>query len=239
MDRSLGHVFLFFSLSVVAGLASLGSGSTILRSVRASGRRVASPFGLWCHRFHHWVGVLERGQACRHDPCERGFRKAEKSSEGFVPKVAPIGDMFESINDPRYTGGRKRNRVQPIGARDLETLLLGRDAHGRMPTVVDVRDRDYMNGKIPGSIAVPSRTFPHRARELVDRLKDEKMVVFYCHLSQNRGPFCADLFASWMDEMHPGSECKVYVLSGGFSGWWGSYANDSRLVERIYSSSSS
>ena len=54
--------------------------------------------------------------------------------------------------------------------------------------VVDVRDDDYQGGNIPGAINIPSRQMSYRVDELVEELKDNKVVVFTCALSQQRGP---------------------------------------------------
>jgi len=57
--------------------------------------------------------------------------------------------------------------------------------------IIDVRDDDHVGGHIKHSKHVPSLTLDHKVPELVQQLKDKKVVVFHCALSQERGPKAA------------------------------------------------
>jgi len=57
--------------------------------------------------------------------------------------------------------------------------------------IIDVRDDDHIGGHIKHSTHVPSRSLDGKVPDLVQTLKDKKVVVFHCALSQERGPRAA------------------------------------------------
>ncbi|CAG8156134.1 unnamed protein product [Penicillium salamii] len=98
--------------------------------------------------------------------------------------------------------------------------------------IIDVRDSDHVGGHIRGSTWVPTSTLDVRMPELIRTLKDKKMVVFHCALSQQRGPSAALRYArereSALGQDHPQ---QVFVLDGGFVEWQQKYGNDAKLTE--------
>lgn len=73
-----------------------------------------------------------------------------------------------------------------------------------------------------------------RMPELIRTLKDKKMVVFHCALSQQRGPSAALRYARAREiALGPveSQNQQVFVLHGGFVEWQQKYGNDLQLTE--------
>ncbi|KAG6174609.1 hypothetical protein E4U35_008205 [Claviceps purpurea] len=105
--------------------------------------------------------------------------------------------------------------------------------------IIDVRDGDYIGGHIKGCINIPTLQLDLRMPRLVEELKNKRMVVFHCALSQQRGPTAAMKYSQGREALlkkqgpeGPGlPDQEVVVLQGGFSGWQKVYGNDVRLTE--------
>jgi Cdc25 family phosphatase len=99
-----------------------------------------------------------------------------------------------------------------ISVKELAARLREGD---RSILIVDVREHDYMNGHIVGSLHVPFNQFPHPAIETVKEHLSGKVrtVVTHCHYSQNRGPKAAAFLRN------SGLFEQVVYLSGGWSAW--------------------
>ncbi|KAJ5347103.1 uncharacterized protein N7506_000356 [Penicillium brevicompactum] len=98
--------------------------------------------------------------------------------------------------------------------------------------IVDVRDSDHVGGHIRSSTWVPSSTLDVRMPELIRTLKDKKMVVFHCALSQQRGPSAALRYARERESaLGQDQPQQVFVLEGGFVEWQQKYGNDAKLTE--------
>jgi rhodanese-related sulfurtransferase len=113
--------------------------------------------------------------------------------------------------------------------------------------IIDVRDGDYIGGHIAGSQHVPSSTIDYAMPELVRTLKEKKVVVFHCMLSQQRGPSAALRYVREREKLvgqvtkagegnaegakDEDRQQKVYVLERGFQGWQEQYGEDERLTE--------
>jgi rhodanese-related sulfurtransferase len=83
--------------------------------------------------------------------------------------------------------------------------------------------------------------------ELVRTLKEKKVVVFHCMLSQQRGPSAALRYVREREKVvgqemkaeegnpegakNDDGQQKVYVLERGFQGWQEQYGEDERLTE--------
>lgn len=91
------------------------------------------------------------------------------------------------------------------------------------PAVVDVRDDDYFGGHIQNARNYPSSGFVETMDRLQSDVRGFDRVVFYCQLSQVRGPSCAKKYT-----LQTANECsqKVYVLAGGFSNWVTTFKGD-------------
>lgn len=103
---------------------------------------------------------------------------------------------------------------------DRETLASKFKTTEALPTdtaVVDVRDSDHIGGHIKGSTWLPSSQLDYKAPELVRTLKDKKVVVFHCALSQQRGPSAALRYLREKQRLDPGSavESKGEVREEG------------------------
>ena len=148
-----------------------------------------------------------------------------------------------------------------ISREDLSNTLLESDSAPSLPSdlaIIDVRDSDHIGGHIKGSTWVPSNELDYRTAELVRTMKDKKVVVFHCVLSQQRGPSAALRYirekrrldgtskTESNGEVKEGGETskeaegqkegentaqKVLVLEGGFNKWQEKYGPDKRLTE--------
>ena len=115
-----------------------------------------------------------------------------------------------------------------------ETLVAwlrdGGGGGGHPVRVVDVREGDFKRTgtKIRGAVNVPA--YQIRAdggRGLVEMLRCEPIVVFHCMYSQQRGPSSALIYlraaaAAGAEQQRQ----EVYVLRGGFDGFFRQYAAD-------------
>jgi Cdc25 family phosphatase len=93
---------------------------------------------------------------------------------------------------------------------------------------------DHVGGHIRSSTWVPSSTLDVRMPELIRTLKDKKMVVFHCALSQQRGPSAALRYTRQRESTLGAEESpkqQVFVLDGGFVEWQQKYGNDTQLTE--------
>ncbi|OMP88995.1 CDC25-like phosphatase YCH1 [Diplodia seriata] len=101
--------------------------------------------------------------------------------------------------------------------------------------VIDVRDSDFFGGHIRGCTNVPTSALDYKLPELVRQLKGTPTVVFYCALSQQRGPSAALRYLRERgrllgDDGH-GEGQEVCVLEGGFVRWQEKYGMDETVTE--------
>jgi len=88
--------------------------------------------------------------------------------------------------------------------------------------LVDVRGEDRAAGIIEGSVHEPAIdsegfvSFPTKVSELVQKWKDESLIIFTCQYSAHRAPQCAN----WYREKAPPQQ-RVAIMSMGFRGWEG------------------
>ncbi|CAG7917595.1 unnamed protein product [Penicillium olsonii] len=119
----------------------------------------------------------------------------------------------------------------PRMGRDALAALLSTDEPANL-AIIDVRDSDHVGGHIRGSTWVPTSILDVRMPELIRTLKDKKMVVFHCALSQQRGPSAALRYARERESAFGQDEPQqVFVLDGGFVEWQQKYGNDAKLTE--------
>lgn len=104
--------------------------------------------------------------------------------------------------------------------------------------VIDVRDYDYNEGgHIKGAINYQYPNFQSQLPEIVEREiglegGTQRVVVFHCMRSQQRGPRCAIRFKKYVVENIPNSHgVVVYVLRGGYIRWYSMY-RDSQQTEK-------
>ncbi|KAL7934306.1 Rhodanese-like protein [Trichoderma chlorosporum] len=128
--------------------------------------------------------------------------------------------------------------VKRVSAKTLsEKILEEREQAEPSFAVIDVRDVDYLGGHIKGSTNIPCNQLDALMPTLVRKVKDKKVVVFHCALSQQRGPFAAlkylrerdGLLAAAGEAAPPDQE--VLLLERGFTGWQEDYGEDERLTE--------
>lgn len=93
-------------------------------------------------------------------------------------------------------------------------------------------DDDFEGGNIVSAINVPSAIFQDAVKKLAEKtLKDKERVVLHCHLSQQRGPKAARVYAETVDEIlksknnggHSEKKQEIFVLRDGFGGFGPKY----------------
>ncbi|KAJ6012190.1 hypothetical protein N7499_012842 [Penicillium canescens] len=120
-----------------------------------------------------------------------------------------------------------------MGRDALAALLLSASEPSNL-AIIDVRDSDHVGGHIHSSTWVPTSTLDVRMPELIRTLKDKKMVIFHCALSQQRGPSSALRYARERESALGAEESQkqqVFVLEGGFVEWQQKYGKDARLTD--------
>jgi len=85
--------------------------------------------------------------------------------------------------------------------------------------IIDVRDEDFRGGNIHGAVNHPSSSFSDNIQDIINTNKDKDFVIFHCMRSQQRGPFCAAMFAAELAKNKEKPKCKVNILSQGFEGF--------------------
>lgn len=136
------------------------------------------------------------------------------------------------VSDAHSTVAVMTSRVLRMSAEELAALIKSKPAAKQL-VVIDVRDEDHEGGHIAGSVNVPSDSFYIRQRELIEEYGDYERVVFHCMQSQIRGPRCASIYASQLDEQKHKAYSGTYVLTGGFLGWVYKYKDDPELLENF------
>jgi len=119
-----------------------------------------------------------------------------------------------------------------LTAQQLSNFLLSSPSSSQPPSsiaIIDVRDSDHIGGHIRHSQHIPSSTLDYQIPDLVRTLKDKKVVVFHCMLSQQRGPSAALRYARERERLlagvgqvvveEGGGGQRVCVLEGGFDKW--------------------
>ncbi|ORZ40024.1 Rhodanese-like domain-containing protein [Catenaria anguillulae PL171] len=119
-------------------------------------------------------------------------------------------------NSPDPHAGEIARRIQVA---DLLTLV--RDptlVPGKDYLVVDVRDADYKDNKIRGSLNVPSKSLadPNVAKAKAQQLANIPKLIFHCGQSQHRAPNAAK---NLIHAMPKDATAEVLVLTGGIVAW--------------------
>ncbi|KAK2731785.1 hypothetical protein FQN57_003165 [Myotisia sp. PD_48] len=102
--------------------------------------------------------------------------------------------------------------------------------------IIDVRDSDHVGGHIISSRWISSSSLELHLPELLRTLKDVPQVVFYCALSQQRGPTSALKYArmrlatNGIDGEATVNQ-KICVLEGGFVNWQEKFGKNPELTE--------
>jgi Cdc25 family phosphatase len=98
--------------------------------------------------------------------------------------------------------------------------------------VVDVRDHDYQDGRIKGSMHIPSTEWERRSSELLDHVIKNQItnVIFHCTFSAVRGPTIAKSFSQSIKEQY---SLRVHVLQGGWSAWSSKYGSDPAVTDPL------
>ncbi|CAH0477186.1 unnamed protein product [Peronospora belbahrii] len=118
---------------------------------------------------------------------------------------------------------------------ELVEILRNTHTSNKLPVIIDVRDTDYAGGHIRSAVNIPEDHFmdDHDVDALVDKYKDEDLIVFHCMMSQVRGPSCAKRFKSRMEIMLQDTAPKprVLLLHGGYERFGSIYKNETDLIE--------
>ncbi|KAJ8652302.1 hypothetical protein O0I10_012075 [Lichtheimia ornata] len=119
-----------------------------------------------------------------------------------------------------------------IESDQLVTLLRDKTkVPGKDYVIIDVRDKDFYGGNIPGAINVPANQMLDRVNELIEKYKAVPQVYFHCALSQQRGPKAARIYNEVRHLTGEKDVQKVMVLRGGFEGWHARYHKEKDLIE--------
>ncbi|KAL0246095.1 hypothetical protein GEMRC1_007311 [Eukaryota sp. GEM-RC1] len=108
-----------------------------------------------------------------------------------------------------------------IKSDDLASLILQYGPVSDKYLICDVRTYDYTLGHLPNHFHLPATNFEDTEilDSLVRKVHNLDFIVFHCHLSQERGPYCCRLFTTRLRKLFPRSQLKIYVLEGGFKAW--------------------
>lgn len=90
--------------------------------------------------------------------------------------------------------------------------------------VVDVRDHDYMEGRVRGSYHAPHSQL--NVNRLVEVAQSKRQVIFHCHYSITRGPDAAQRYSKQAP-----SKQEILVLKGGFKAWRDNFGDQPDLYE--------
>ncbi|KAG4304397.1 hypothetical protein PORY_002107 [Pneumocystis oryctolagi] len=120
-----------------------------------------------------------------------------------------------------------------------ELVLKLEDIENRKKTIiVDVREDDFVGGYVKGALHIPSYRLQSNILDLIQKTENAKEIIFYCSLSQKRGPAGARLFLKTLQQIKEkrnmqknSGSLKVYVLKGGFTEWQKKYGKNEKLTE--------
>eukprot|EP00928_Gymnodinium_smaydae_P025242 TRINITY_DN20179_c0_g1_i1.p1 TRINITY_DN20179_c0_g1~~TRINITY_DN20179_c0_g1_i1.p1 ORF type:complete len:549 (-),score=109.28 TRINITY_DN20179_c0_g1_i1:159-1805(-) len=116
--------------------------------------------------------------------------------------------------------GSSESQGDIVGVIRISAADLARNLDREDLQVIDVRDEDFVREHVAGARNIPHRIFASKVQALCDELAHSgKTIVFHCNLSQQRGPWCAQLFATCLRDKFDGFNCKVALLTGGFQAW--------------------
>ncbi|CAG8605496.1 7845_t:CDS:2 [Ambispora gerdemannii] len=100
---------------------------------------------------------------------------------------------------------------------------------GKDYLLVDVRDEEYEKHHVPNSVNFPSASLAESVKDLIAEYNQVPQVVFYCGLSQRRGPNSARLYTEALSKCAVKNEQKIVVMKGGFTGWNEKFENDDEI----------
>ncbi|RMX69379.1 hypothetical protein KXD40_001839 [Peronospora effusa] len=106
--------------------------------------------------------------------------------------------------------------IQPSA---LVEILRNPHAPGKRPVIIDVRDTDFAGGHIRSAVNIPEDNFmdDDDVDALVNKYKEEDIIVFHCMMSQVRGPSCAKRFKARMEVLlEDKHKPRVLILHGGY-----------------------
>mmetsp|Transcript_20942 Transcript_20942/g.58080 ORF Transcript_20942/g.58080 Transcript_20942/m.58080 type:complete len:137 (-) Transcript_20942:109-519(-) len=111
-----------------------------------------------------------------------------------------------------------------------------RSAERQAVQVVDVRDDDFdEGGHICGAMNLTVDFF--REDSNIDGLikglisQGKKRIIFHCTFCQQRGPYCAERFASRLEQAGSQEIDYVNLIQGGYKQFCRMYINEPDLVE--------
>ncbi|KAG9285230.1 hypothetical protein G9A89_002126 [Geosiphon pyriformis] len=108
---------------------------------------------------------------------------------------------------------------------------------GKDYLLVDVRDEDFEKFHVPNSVNFPSAGLSNSVQNLIAEYNQVPELIFYCALSQKRGPNSARIYKESINQSEVKTDQKVKVMKGGFVGWNEKFENekfenDTQLVEK-------
>lgn len=147
------------------------------------------------------------------------FAEADSESTGLPSSpetgpaaIAQIAEVLHEVPDVALN----------LGIECLSPELVQKLVKDGTCVLIDVRGADRDAGTIAGAVHVPAvssqQPFVSRLPGLVDQHRNARLVVFFCHFSRHRAPFCANLWRKVTDEAGNSSQ-GVALMAGGFRAW--------------------
>merc|ERR1712137_1505494 len=143
--------------------------------------------------------------------------------------VTGAGSVVTSVSLPtttnrlNYVEPELTNRVPTIkNVEHIDPVKVQELMQNKQCLLVDVRGEDRASGMIEGSVHEPAFdpkggvSFPTRVTGMIEKWKEESLIIFTCQYSAHRAPQCAN----WYREKAPPKQ-RVAIMSMGFSGWEG------------------
>jgi len=120
----------------------------------------------------------------------------------------------------KYVPPELPNTVQCVeGVDKLDPFVVHELLENGSCTLVDVRGDDRSAGIVEGALhfpAVGEVPFAEKVPELIEKCRNQPLVVFMCQYSCHRAPWCANEYRARTDPNQ-----KVAISLGGFRGWEG------------------
>merc|ERR1712137_940679 len=158
-------------------------------------------------------------QSAANDACNSN-EAVDVTGAGSVVTSVSLSTTTNRLN---YVEPELTNRVPTIkNVEHIDPVEVQELMECKRCVLVDVRGEDRAAGIIEGSVHEPAIdsegfvSFPTKVSELVQKWKDESLIIFTCQYSAHRAPQCAN----WYREKAPPQQ-RVAIMSMGFRGWEG------------------
>merc|ERR1712007_125675 len=158
-------------------------------------------------------------QSAANDACN----STESGDATGAGSVVSSVSLCTITSRPNYVEPELTNRVPTIkNVEHIDPVKVQELMQNKQCLLVDVRGEDRASGMIEGSVHEPAFdpkggvSFPSRVSGMIEKWKEESLIVFTCQYSAHRAPQCAN----WYREKAPPKQ-RVAIMSMGFRGWEG------------------